>query len=247
MSSRRLKFRFDIMGIKVPVIVKSQSRRNIRYSISRSSANMLVPANYPNDLLEKEIEKLKSWCEAQFEENPKLLNRFRVIHYHNNEFFEIYGKQFKLVIFDSDRKTAGGKLKEGRYVELKIPSGVEEYDKQRVIGQLLSRIFSDYFHPAILERVNYFNNKFFNEVITGVKLKNNQSNWGSCSTKGNINLSSRLLFAPQDVIDYVIVHELSHLKEMNHSSRFWKIVRDVMPNYLEKEEWLKTYGNTLKF
>ena len=67
------------------------------------------------------------------------------------------------------------------------------------------------------------------------------------TSKRNINLSSRLLFAPRDVLDYVIIHELSHLKEMNHSPRFWKIVENVMPNYLEKERWLTNFGNTLRF
>jgi predicted metal-dependent hydrolase len=78
-------------------------------------------------------------------------------------------------------------------------------------------------------------------------LKNNQSNWGSCSSKRNINLSSRLLFAPEKVLDYVIVHELSHLKEMNHSKKFWDIVASVMPDYKKMETWLSKNGDKLKF
>jgi predicted metal-dependent hydrolase len=66
---------------------------------------------------------------------------------------------------------------------------------------------------------------YFQKPIKSVNLKYNLSNWGSCSTKGNINLSTRLLFAPDDVIDYVIIHELAHLLEMNHSPHFWAIVK----------------------
>jgi predicted metal-dependent hydrolase len=78
-------------------------------------------------------------------------------------------------------------------------------------------------------------------------LKYNQTNWGSCSTRGNINLSTRLLFAPDDVIDYVIIHELAHLLEMNHSNRFWNIVKKAMPEYREKEVWLKKNGHLCDF
>ena len=78
-------------------------------------------------------------------------------------------------------------------------------------------------------------------------MKYNHSNWGSCSSKGNINLSTRLLFAPDDVIDYVIIHELAHRIEMNHSPRFWKLVSDAMPDYKEKEKWLKVHGGKLGF
>ena len=62
-----------------------------------------------------------------------------------------------------------------------------------------------------------------------------------------MNLSTRLLFAPKDVIDYVIIHELAHLYEMNHSKKFWNIVSQVMPNYKEKEKWLSKNGRLCDF
>jgi predicted metal-dependent hydrolase len=62
-----------------------------------------------------------------------------------------------------------------------------------------------------------------------------------------LNFSSRLLFAPQDVQDYVIIHELAHLIELNHSDAFWQLVADAMPNYSEKENWLKENGAACRF
>ena len=70
-------------------------------------------------------------------------------------------------------------------------------------------------------------------------MKYNKTNWGSRSTKNNINISTRLLFAPKDVQEYVFIHELAHFFEMNHSKRFWDIVGKIMPDYKEKERWLK--------
>jgi predicted metal-dependent hydrolase len=110
---------------------------------------------------------------------------------------------------------------------------------QKAIKHLLSRVLSNRYLPEITKRVHELNKKFFGKEIKNVKLKYTTSNWGSCSSTGNINLSSRLLFSPQEVIDYVIIHELAHTYEMNHSSRFWDLVRKAMPDYKEKEKWLK--------
>ena len=66
-----------------------------------------------------------------------------------------------------------------------------------------------------------------------------RSRWGSCSSKKNLNFSYRLMLTPGDVIDYVIIHELAHLKHMNHSKNFWNQVESMMSNYKEKEKWLK--------
>ncbi|MFT6002491.1 MAG: putative metal-dependent hydrolase [Flavobacteriales bacterium] len=66
--------------------------------------------------------------------------------------------------------------------------------------------------------------------------------WGSCTLKGNLNFNWRLIKAPQFVINYVVIHELAHLIELNHSERFWNIVSVQMPNYLEAKEWLREFG-----
>ncbi|MDR2568929.1 MAG: M48 family metallopeptidase, partial [Oscillospiraceae bacterium] len=63
--------------------------------------------------------------------------------------------------------------------------------------------------------------------------------WGSCSAKKSLNFSWRLIMADEDVIDYVVVHELAHLIEMNHSVRFWAVVERVLPDYRERQKWLR--------
>lgn len=78
-----------------------------------------------------------------------------------------------------------------------------------------------------------------------VFVKKQKTRWGSCSDKGNINLNCLLMVVPLYVRKYVIVHELAHRKEMNHSSRFWKIVADEMPDYQKAIKWLKKNGDTV--
>jgi predicted metal-dependent hydrolase len=81
----------------------------------------------------------------------------------------------------------------------------------------------------------------------GFRVKDQKTRWGSCSSKGNINLNWRLIQAPDIAIDYVIVHELCHLREMNHSDRFWSLVEAALPTYRQGRDWLRKHGSELFF
>lgn len=75
-----------------------------------------------------------------------------------------------------------------------------------------------------------------------ITIRNQRTRWGSCSTAGNLNFNCMLMLCPDEVIDYVIVHELCHRKEMNHSPRFWQLVAAVLPDYKVSRQWLKEHG-----
>jgi len=76
-----------------------------------------------------------------------------------------------------------------------------------------------------------------------ISIRSQRTRWGSCSSKGNLNFNCLLMLVPDDVRDYVIVHELCHRIEMNHSDKFWKLVENVIPDYKEKRKWLKENGS----
>lgn len=78
-----------------------------------------------------------------------------------------------------------------------------------------------------------------------ITIRNQRTRWGSCSSRGNLNFNCLLMLTPPEVIDYVVVHELCHRKEMNHSQLFWNEVARVLPGYAEQEKWLKTHGNEI--
>ena len=78
-----------------------------------------------------------------------------------------------------------------------------------------------------------------------ITIKDTKSRWGSCSYQGNLNFCWRLVLAPDEVLDYIVVHELCHRLEMNHSERFWAEVGRVLPEYEKSKEWLKENGLAL--
>ena len=79
-----------------------------------------------------------------------------------------------------------------------------------------------------------------------VFLKNQRTLWGSCSTRGNLNFNRVLAGAPADIVDYVVIHELAHLKEMNHSRRFWDVVEAWCPEQKQRRRWLRRNVSLLK-
>jgi predicted metal-dependent hydrolase len=81
--------------------------------------------------------------------------------------------------------------------------------------------------------------------IGSVSIRNQRSRWGSCARNGNIALNFRLVQMPLDIRDYVLLHELMHVRQQNHSRRFWRLVQQVCPGFREAERWLKTTGRAL--
>jgi len=94
------------------------------------------------------------------------------------------------------------------------------------------------------ERIEYFN-KIYGLEFNNINIKNQKTRWGSCSKKGNLNFNYKIALLPERLADYIIVHEICHLKEFNHSRKFWNLVARVMPDYLEIRNNLKKNG--LKF
>lgn len=96
----------------------------------------------------------------------------------------------------------------------------------------------------IPERVEYFAN-IMGVDYGRITIRNQKTRWGSCSGKGNLNFNCLLMLAPPEVIDYVVIHELCHRKEMNHSRAFWREIEKVMPDYKKSVLWLKNQGSML--
>ena len=106
------------------------------------------------------------------------------------------------------------------------------------------RKLADQASVVIPKRAEYFAEKI--PVTYGrITIRNQKTRWGSCSGKGNLNFNCLLMLAPPEVLDYVVVHELCHRKEMNHSERFWREVENILPDYRERKKWLKENGGRL--
>jgi len=91
------------------------------------------------------------------------------------------------------------------------------------------------------KRIEYFN-KIYGFKFNRINIKNQKTRWGSCSRKGNLNFNYKIALLPEKLADYIIAHELCHLKEFNHSRKFWNLVAKVMPDYFEIRNELRNSG-----
>ena len=127
-------------------------------------------------------------------------------------------------------------------VTIKLPEGVDAGEKAVLVEKLLYKIVASRMQAQLTEEVLALNAEHFRVGVSRVKLSATTSRWGSCSTSGTISLSTRLLGAPAFCRKAVIVHELAHRIEMNHSDRFWKLVYGAMPEYAAADGWLREHG-----
>ena len=96
----------------------------------------------------------------------------------------------------------------------------------------------------VTERVRYYA-PIIGVTYGQIAIRTQHTRWGSCSSKGNLNFNCLLALTPPEVLDYVVVHELCHRREMNHSPRFWQAVEQILPNYKACRAWLKAHGREL--
>lgn len=90
------------------------------------------------------------------------------------------------------------------------------------------------------QRIDHFN-QFYNVSVQRISIRNQRTRWGSCSQKGNLNFNYKIVKLPEHLSDYIIVHELCHLQEMNHSRRFWELVEKSVPDHKERRKELKKW------
>lgn len=122
-----------------------------------------------------------------------------------------------------------------RKMALSFPHNYEEHPE-------LENIFRKKARKRIEQRTAYFAAQM--GVSYGrISIRASKTRWGSCSSGGNLNFHWKLVLMPPRILDYVVVHELAHRKEMNHSERFWAEVEKVLPDYRERRAWLKEYGS----
>lgn len=134
-----------------------------------------------------------------------------------------------------------------RWIERQMDR-VKRADREAELEGSLSQeelgVLKDVAKRVIPARVEYYAGKL--GVTYGrITIRSQKTCWGSCTANGNLNFNCLLMLAPTEVADYVVVHELCHRLEMNHSARFWELVEGILPDYRLRRKWLKENGATL--
>lgn len=248
-AKRRKNYKtwFETGSAHIPIQVKFEARVDARAAIGRSGLIVRFPHSVADAEINPILDSYIRWATDWLVKKPELLNQFIRKDYTQQSTLVVGKFEYIVTAEEVDGLSAHQARRKDHHIFIRLVKQSSELAKHKAVKTLLSRIVAQHQKPWIAKRVFELNAQHFQMKYKNVFLKYNQSNWGSCSVGGNINLSTKLLFAPEPVIDYVIIHELAHLIEQNHSHRFWAQVARAMPEYEQHERWLKEHGKTCDF
>jgi len=222
------------MGIPVSYqVIRSRKRRKTVSLHIREDGSVIVyaPCSTPAWEIERFVRKKESWI------SEKLSGRERSVRQREERFlpgetFLYLGERYPLEIEDRPYQRHPLTLSYGRFV----------LDKNRV--EEARTLFVEWYKKRakekLSERVRYYSNKL-QLAPQGIKITSAQSRWGSCSRDNRLCFSWRIIMTPMNVLDYVLLHELAHIKEKNHSRRFWDYLRSILPDYTKHRNWLREH------
>jgi predicted metal-dependent hydrolase len=224
--------RFYFMQIQIDKLLRSK-RRTIALIVERDGTfTVRAPFRTPQAEIDSFIQQKADWITRTREKIKSIPPTLRK-QYIDGEKFLFLGALFDL-----------------RLVEIQKPSlqFSDEFtlsqSSQEKVEMLFVRWYKERALEIISERVKQYSGQY-NFAPSQVKISSAKTRWGSCSSNGKLNFTWRLAMAPLEVIDYVVVHELAHLRVKNHSRKFWKLVEAVYPDYKKQRKWLRENGDKL--
>ena len=231
---KKLVFQYETETIEVTVI---RSKRKTLSIAIQPDGNLLVKA--PLGLSDGEILKwIKSktgWIIRQREKVLEQQNSNPPKRYRTGERISYLGCEYELEVRISEGRAGMVGLLEDKIVVF------SKEDSEDIVENVLNGWYVEQAKIWIPKRVRFFASQM-GEQYKNIIIKNQKKRWGSCSSDRNLNFNWRLIRMPKDIIDYVVVHELCHLKQMNHSKAFWDEVEKVLPDYKIRKKWLDENG-----
>ena len=191
-----------------------------------------APMRTPLHYIEKLVAEKSDWIERkirEFEKRPKATKKT----FQAGEEFLYLGKKYRLALSD------GLKIETTKDLELFFPRVFLWRAHPRMLDWYKKQA-----QKEICERTKIMAEKL-NLTYSSLKISNAKTNWGSCGPKNSLNFNWRLIMAHERVVDYVIIHELMHIVEKNHSAKFWNKVASVMPEYKTARKWLRENSKVL--
>lgn len=233
---KKEKFHFVWNGNKVKLTIHHENRTNSRVSLTQSGVHIRLPILLPEFEKKRLTDQFIEWAKKRLDEKPHFhYDRYKA--YQDGDELQLFDKSYTLKIVATPGKSQVRIKNDLIAVYIEKIEDKEVYEK--MLSQMVYKALAKKYKPLIWEWLGSLNEKHRFGELKSLRMKNNSTNWGSCSNRGNINISIRLLLAPKDVVEYVLIHELSHLQHQNHGPSFWKKVEQACPDYSAHERWLK--------
>lgn len=218
--------------IEISKIIRSK-RRTIALVVTHDATLVIrSPLKTPLDYLKNLVNRKRDWIQTKMREMQSK-PRLKAKEFVNGESFLCLGESYKLKIVDD---IVGD-------VELR-DNLLLSREKASCARDVVIKWYRSEAQKKIKERCEWYSSLTGYKPLS-IKISNAQKRWGSSGHRGTVNFNWRLIMAPVEIIDYIVVHELVHLEQRDHSVLFWDKVRSIMPDFKIRQKWLKDNGGTL--
>ena len=210
-----------------------RSRRKTLALIVQPNGRVIVraPLRTSQKIIDAFVSSKHEWIEKTRQTQIEKGKKYPIRNFLPGEQFWYLGKQFPLHIVGKQKPVLQFKM--GFFLDQKsLPAA-----KKHIEGW-----YRDQARLYFTERINHFAS-LHQFDFKQIKITSARTRWGSCSGRGTISFTWRLIMAPPEIIDYVVIHELAHTVHHNHSHDFWDLVRKLLPDYASKRKWLKQNGH----
>lgn len=161
------------------------------------------------------------------------------------EAFVIKDQTYRAQFVSAYRKSCKMVIEDNNTFIFTLPYNYHPHQIEEAVKKMLVKALSQLHKEYLEDMVANLNYKYFNNVINNVAFKPFKSKWGECNSQNDISINPYLLFAPDDVLEYIIIHEIAHIGMLNHSKGYWNIVDRILPDRKSKENWLKNNGTNI--
>ena len=210
----------------VDYTLNRSKRKTVAIYIRNGGVEVRAPLKCPKSEIDSFVSSKEPWINEKLHKSKSQMEKRKAFALGYGEKILFRGAEYPIAVRTNTRTDFDGEC-------FCLPSNLES----ELIKDACIKIYRHLAKSHISGRVAVYSEQMA-VTPTAVKINGANTRWGSCSSKKSLNFSWRLIMACDDVIDYVVVHELAHLIHMNHSGKFWAVVESVLPNYKERQSQL---------
>ena len=237
----RDRVEFDGRTIEYEVRRSVRRRKTVEIALDRGNVRVLAPSNLPADDVRRIVCKRAAWILKRLADSLVAPSMRRFV---SGDTLPYLGQNIKMVVQGADVPVPEVHL-ERQQLLVSVPYCIEEPERVEHIGNAIVGWFKGRASELLPMKVDLWRPRLGIEARPRILVRNQRSQWGSCSSGGTIRFSWRVMMLEPPLMEYIVVHELAHLKVMDHSAAFWKVVSDVMPDAKDRRRRLGVVGRTL--
>ena len=232
---------------QIPFTLRRSSRaKRLRLQVNTEEHRIVltVPRFVLKFQVDRFLEEKTPWIAKQWAKVEKQSKLRPKPKYLDGDTFYYFGEPLTLQLIPSYLNKPIVRVHDDK-MQISVYRYISKSEGVKMIKKAIQEFYKNKASETIHDRLEYFN-QHYQFHYNRVTFRNQKTRWGSCSGKKNLNFNWRLIMAPIQIIDYVVVHEMCHLKQMNHSKKYWELVAQRIPNYKETRKWLRKNQFLLK-